>query len=83
MDNVILSDTFFRTLSDNEESEFVKWAQQNNTPEHRAKAGLYHPVVRAAWAVMDALGIKPEDDSGADTFHGNREPGDEFSGGVK
>lgn len=44
-----LADGLFRTLTPNEEAAFRQWARENATPEHFAKAGLYHPVVRDEW----------------------------------
>ncbi len=45
----------FRPLASDEISTFQQWARDNDTPEHRAKAGLYHPTVRAEWARIDAI----------------------------
>ncbi len=45
----------FRTLATDEVAKFQEWARENDTPEHRAKAGIYHPTVRAEWARIDAI----------------------------
>jgi hypothetical protein len=45
----------FRTLGSSEVDTFHKWARDNDTPEHRSSANLYHPEVRAEWARKDAI----------------------------
>lgn len=49
------TDIAFRTLATAEVDTFQQWARDNDTPAHRAKAGLYHPMVRAEWARIDAI----------------------------
>ena len=43
----------FRLLDDEERLAFIRWAEENDTPEHRANADIYHPVVRATWERID------------------------------
>ena len=52
-----LPDGVFRTLPPDEEAAFRQWARENATPEHLAKAGLYHPAVRNEWWRM---GVYPK-----------------------
>jgi len=43
----------FRTLDTEEAQEFRTWARENDTPEHRAKGDIYHPIVRDEWRRID------------------------------
>lgn len=45
----------FRTLDPSEVESFRAWARDNDTPEHRTKADIYHPEVRGEWARIDAI----------------------------
>lgn len=45
----------FRTLDPSEVESFRAWARENDTPEHRAKADIYHPEVRGEWARIDTI----------------------------
>jgi hypothetical protein len=49
----------FRSLDNPEIEAFRQWARDNDTAEHRAKSGLYHPVVREEWARIDAILYHP------------------------
>lgn len=44
----------FRELDETEAETFRQWARDNDTPEHRAKGAIYHPVVRDEWEKIDA-----------------------------
>ena len=55
MGNIVKDGMTFRTLSDSEVASFGQWARDNDTPDHRGKANLYHPAVIAEWARIDAI----------------------------
>lgn len=42
----------FRTLNPKEQEDFRNWARDHTSPEHLAKAEIYHPVVRSEWRRM-------------------------------
>jgi hypothetical protein len=48
-----MPDNLFKQLTPAKEREFRKWARDNWAPVPPSKFGLYHPVIRDEWRVID------------------------------